>query len=224
MVDVNAQVAAVRREVREDAGDGETLRVQALAQEYPSPLADVWDAVTSAERIPRWFLPIAGDLRAGGRYQLEGNAGGEILECEPPSHDAARYRVTWEFGGGVTWLEVRLAAVGEDRTRLVLEHTAKAGDLPPGFWEQFGPGATGVGWDGGMLGLALHLSGGGGVTPETAAEWAGTEEGRAFYRAAADAWGAAHAASGADAEAAARAADATYAFYTGMPAEHPAGD
>ena len=50
----------------------------------------MWDAVTSAERIPRWFLPISGDLRLGGRYQLEGNAGGEVLECAPPARRRAR--------------------------------------------------------------------------------------------------------------------------------------
>src|SRR5882724_8555264 len=29
-----------------------------------------WDAMTNAERIPRWFLPISADLRLSGRYQL----------------------------------------------------------------------------------------------------------------------------------------------------------
>ena len=29
---------------------------------------DVWDACTNPERIPRWFLPVSGDLRLGGRY------------------------------------------------------------------------------------------------------------------------------------------------------------
>ncbi|WP_308168107.1 hypothetical protein [Nonomuraea sp. NEAU-A123] len=48
----------------------------------------MWDACTSAEHIPRWFLPIEGDLRAGGCYRLEGNAGGEVLACEPPRHPA----------------------------------------------------------------------------------------------------------------------------------------
>ena len=45
----------------------------------------MWDACTDPERIGRWFLPVSGDLRLGGRYQLEGNAGGEILRCEPPT-------------------------------------------------------------------------------------------------------------------------------------------
>ena len=215
MADTSTQISAVERKLRSEERDGREAWVQSLSQNYPSPIDDVWDAVTSAERIPRWFLPISGELRLGGRYQLEGNAGGEILECAPPEAGAARYRVTWEFGGSVSWLTVRLSETADGGTRFELEHTAVAADIPPGFWEQFGPGATGVGWDGGLLGLALHLTGGEGPTPEEAEAWAFTEEGRAFYRASADAWGAVQAASGADREAAARAADATYAFYTG---------
>jgi uncharacterized protein YndB with AHSA1/START domain len=215
MVDVLAQLGAVTREVRVDEIDGIESHVQSLSQTYPSPIDDVWDAVTNAERIPRWFMPVSGELRLGGRYQLEGNAGGEVLECEPPAGDAARYRVTWEFGGGVTWLTVRLRSEG-DGTRLELEHVAHAADVPAEMWETFGPGATGVGWDGGLMGLALHLH-----APETAMKpseaeaWAGTDEGRAFYRGSADAWAAASVAEGADPEAAKRQADATYGFYTG---------
>ncbi|WP_067245304.1 SRPBCC domain-containing protein [Microbacterium resistens] len=219
MVDVNAQVDAVTRGVRTEDVDGVLSRVQTLSQEYPSPIEDVWDAATSADRIPRWFLPVSGDLRLGGRYRLEGNAEGEILECAPPADGTAAYRVTWEYGGGVTWVTVRLTATGAACTRFELEHVARVDEVPPGFWEQFGPGATGVGWDGGLLGLALHLTGGDGPSPETAEAWAGTDEGRAFYRAAADAWGAAHEAAGAGADQARAAAVATYAFYTGTPAE-----
>ena len=32
----------------------------------------------------RWFLPVTGDLRVGGRFATEGNADGEIRECERP--------------------------------------------------------------------------------------------------------------------------------------------
>ncbi|XPP27186.1 MAG: SRPBCC domain-containing protein [Leucobacter sp.] len=216
MVDVPKQLASVSRALRTEEIDGEPSHVQTLSQEYPVGIDEVWDAATSAERIARWFLPVSGELELGGRYQLEGNAGGEILACTPPADGAAEYRVTWEFGGGVTWLTVRLAAEGPERTRLELEHTARTADIPPGMWETFGPGATGVGWDGGLLGLALHLGAGeGSISPEEAAGWAVTEEGKAFYRAAADDWGAAHIAAGADPETASRAADATYGFYTG---------
>ncbi|GAA5088901.1 SRPBCC domain-containing protein [Microbacterium yannicii] len=218
MVDVQHQLDAVTREIASEEIDGYAARVQTLAQTYPSPIDDVWDAVTSAARIARWFLPISGDLRLGGRYQIEGNAGGEIQECAPPQNGSARFRATWEFGGGVTWLTVRLTAEGSDATRFELEHVARTDDAPAEFWDVYGPGATGVGWDGGLLGLELHLTGGDGPSPAEAGAWALTDEGRAFYRGAADAWAAAHAADGADPAIAARAADNTYAFYTGEPA------
>lgn len=160
-------------------------------------------------------LPILDDLRLGGRYQLEGNAGGEAMECVPPQDGSAHYRVTWEYGGGATWLAVRLTAVASEMTTVELEHTSRESDIPPGFWEQFGPGATGVGWDGGLLGLALHLSRRADVNPEAAPSWAFSDEGRAFYRGAADGWRDAHIAAGAAADDAARAADATFGFYTG---------
>jgi len=222
MVDVNAQIAAVDRAVRTDELDGAETRVQTLAQTYPSPIDDVWDAVTSAERIPRWFMPVSGDLRLGGRYQLEGNAGGEVLECAPPSEGVGGYRVTWEFGGGVSWLEISLRSTGDESTRLELTHIARTADVPPGFWELYGPGATGVGWDGGLLGLALHLAGSTDLTPETAEAWTFTDEGLAFYRAAADGWAQAQIEDGGDPEAARAAADGTFGFYTGQtPVDMP---
>ncbi|WP_206448131.1 SRPBCC family protein [Agrococcus sp. KRD186] len=216
MVDVLGQLGAVSRGVRSEVVDGEPSSVQTLEQTYPSPIADVWEAVTTRERIARWFMPVSGELELGGRYQLEGNAGGTVLECEPPAGETAHYRVTWEFGGGVTWLTVRLEAAGEG-TRLELEHVARDADVPAEMSEMFGPGATGVGWDGGLLGLALHLAGqaGAGLKPEELEAWAASDEGRAFYRGAADAWGAASVANGTEATAAARQADATFGFYTG---------
>lgn len=216
MKDVLQQLGAVSRGVRSEVVDGEPSTVQTLEQTYPSPVTDVWDAVTNAERIARWFMPVTGDLQLGGRYQLEGNAGGEVLECEPPADDTARFRVTWEFGGGVTWLTVRLSAVTEG-TRLELEHVARDADVPAEMADLFGPGATGVGWDGGLLGLALHLAGDPrpAMDPEALAAWVTTDEGRAFYRGAADAWGQASVDSGTDAAKAHAQAEATYGFYTG---------
>lgn len=218
MVDVQNQLAAVTRGVSLEDRGGEPSHVQILEQTYPSPIYDVWEAVTTSERIARWFLPVSGELQPGGHYQLEGNAGGTVLECTPPSDGAdgtAGYRITWEFGGGVSWVTVRLAAEGE-HTRFVLEHVARAADLPAGMWNTYGPGATGVGWDGGLLGLGLHVGAtAGSLAPHEAEAWALTDEGQSFYRGAADAWGAAQVASGTDPEVAARNADATFGFYTG---------
>lgn len=217
MVDVNAQIDAVTRGARTTEVDGEPARVQSLMQVYPSPLDDVWDAVTSPERIARWFLPVSGELRLGGRYQFEGNAGGEVLECSPPAGGAAGYRATWEFGGGMSWVQIALRAVDDTTTDLELTHIARVADLPPGFWEMYGPGATGVGWDMGLLGLALHLRGSSDLPPEAAEAWMRGEEGRRFARRAADGWAEAQISAGDDPDAARRAAEATYGFYTGRP-------
>ena len=83
MIDVIRQIDAVMREFAITERDGKPHHVQSLTQTYPVPIEDAWDAVSSAERIPQWFLPISGELVLGGRYQLQGNAGGEILECNP---------------------------------------------------------------------------------------------------------------------------------------------
>ena len=97
-MDVQAQIAAVDRGIETREVDGVLSYVQTLSQTYPAPIDDLWDAVTSAERIPRWFLPISGDLRLGGTFQFEGNAGGEIRRCDPPSGGSAGYTVTWGMG------------------------------------------------------------------------------------------------------------------------------
>lgn len=226
MVDVNAQIDDVERGVETTERDGEAVRVQRLAQEYPAALDDVWDAVTTADRIPRWFLPVSGDLRLGGRYQLEGNAGGEVLECTPPTDGAAGYRVTWEYGGGVTWVALRLTETAAERTRVELEHVARLTDVPDELWAQFGPSATGIGWDSMLLGLALHLgSAADGPTPEEGIAWMLSDEGKAFTRRSSGAWAKAHIADGADPEVAARAAAATAAMYMGeAPADMGEGE
>lgn len=215
MVDIAAQLDAVERAVRTDDLDGSPARVQTLAQTYPSPLADVWDALTSAERISRWFLPVSGDLQLAGHYQLEGNAGGTVQSCDPPHEGRAHFGITWEFGGaGETWVTVHLEAVDADRTRVELEHIAPVSMVPDEIWQQFGPAGTGIGWDSGLLGLSLHLTDPD-ARPDDPEAWTLSEEGRAFMRRSADEWAAAQAADGVDLEMARAAADATYAMYTG---------
>ncbi|MET9788758.1 SRPBCC family protein [Streptomyces canus] len=187
-------------------------RTVLLRRTYDAEIADVWDAVTSPERIARWFMPVSGELKVGGRYQLEGNAGGEILECVEPE----RLRVSWLYGPdpGFSEVEVRLTSENGERTVLELEHVAV---VPDEFWDQFGPGAVGVGWDLGLYGLALHLAGGG-LSKEEAATWHTTPEGSAFITRSGEGWGEAYAASGVDEETATRTTAATIAFYTGTEA------
>lgn len=214
-MDVPAQIQAVDREVEVRDADGALAYAQTLGREYPSPIEEMWDAVTSVERIPRWFLPVTGDLREGGSYQLTGNAGGEIRSCTPPAGGRASYTITWGMSGDPALVTLTLTAIDGERTRLELESVVAADALPPGMWEQYGPGATGVGFEQGLLGLSLHLTGDTSVTPETAEAWQVSDEGRDLARRATEAWAEAHIAAGGDAAQARAAAEATYRFYTG---------
>lgn len=214
-MDVSAQLGAVARGIETKEVDGVLSFVQTLSQTYPSPIDSVWDAVTTAERIPRWFLPVSGDLRVGGHYQLEGNAGGEIRSCDPPSAGSAGYTLSWGTGmGEPAIVHVRLTALDTASTRVELENVAAVGSIPDGFWEQFGPSATGMGWDSVLLGLALYV-GGEGMSPEEGQVWLATDEGKAFLRGSADAWAREHIAGGADPDAANAAATTTYRLYAG---------
>lgn len=218
MVDVQTHIDAVDRAVGIEQEDGADIRVQTLSRTYRAALDDIWDAVTTADRIRRWFLPISGDLKLGGSYQLEGNAGGTVEECSPPQGDTAQFRVTWVFGGGApTWLTIRLTALEAESTRLDLIFTGRLDDVPAEMWQQFGPSGTGIGWDQGLLGLALYFSDDHEVTPEQGAEWSMSDEGKRFMRLAADRWAAADIAAGADETVANAAADTTFAMYTGQP-------
>jgi uncharacterized protein YndB with AHSA1/START domain len=208
VIDHDTQIASVTRQV---SPAGEETRTVTLVQTYASDLDDVWDACTDPERIPRWFLPVTGDLRVGGRYQLEGNAGGTIEECEPPT----RFRATWEMGDAVSWIEVRLTAEGADRTRLELAHTAPVDD----HWTEFGPGAVGIGWDLGLVGLFLHLSTGEPVDPARAVEWMQSPDGLRFMTLSNDSWRDADIASGTPVEDATGKAARTIAAYRGAAPE-----
>ena len=213
MIDIDREIEAVQREVGEGtvpAGVGHSVL---LRRDYDAPIDDVWDALTNPDRIGRWFLPISGDYRLGGTYQFEGNAGGRIVECDRPH----RLKVTWVYGepasdADASEVEVRLSTVDGGATRFELEHTAV---VPDEFWGEYGPGAVGVGWEGGLLGLELHLGGGPGVGDPIA--WQLSEEGREFARRGSEAWGVAYQAAGADPEAAARAVANTTAFYAPDP-------
>lgn len=199
----------VAREVRTGERGGAPTRIVVARRTYATDPADLWNALTDAERIPRWFLPISGDLSVGGRYQFEGNAGGVIEACDEPTSLA----VTWEMGPMVSWLQVHLRPVAGG-TELKLVHEAP---VDPFFWAQFGPGAVGVGWELAMMGLGVHVDTGEAVDPVESAGFALTPAGTELVRRSAKGWGDAAAADGDDAEAAAEAAARTVAFYTTAP-------
>jgi uncharacterized protein YndB with AHSA1/START domain len=208
MIDVKEHINQVRRSVGTRVLEAGEARVMTISKVYDTDQDDLWDVVTNPERIPRWFLPVSGDLREGGKYQFEGNAGGTITECDRPRRVAA----TWEFNGGISWVEVRIAPEG-DGARFELEHVALVDEE---HWEQYGPGAVGLGWEGALWGLANHLATPEAPnSPEAAMEWAMSEEGKTFMRLSSDEWTEADIASGTDPDRARLQAANTLKAYLG---------
>lgn len=205
----------VAREVRRGTRDGAPTRIVVARRTYPTDRADLWDALTDRDRIPRWFLPISGDLDVGGRYQLEGNAGGVVERCAAPES----FAVTWEFGPTTSWLQVTLTAT-DDGTILELVHEAP---VDPELWDQFGPGAVGVGWDLALAGLGVHIETAAPVDPVEGAAFATTTDGVAFVRRAAEGWADAAVADGDELGPAHDAAARTVVFYTVEPDDAPGG-
>ncbi len=207
--DVESHLGAVERSVSLLERDRQAASAVTLARGYATTVEDLWDAVTNGERIPRWFLPISGELELGGRYQLEGNASGEITACEPLAH----FALTWEFGGGVSWVEVGVSDDGAGRAQLTLSHIAHLTE----YWDLYGPGAAGVGWELALVGLAIHLAQPDEPKPDEAA-FATSPDGKAFITGSSEAWGHAAVAAGTDPDAARAAVERTTAFYTGEAA------
>lgn len=205
--DLAAHFGSVTRSVRNLERDGQPVKVVALSRIYDTDAADLWDALTTPARLRRWFAPVSGDLRLEGRYQVEGNAGGTITECEPER----RFAATWEFGDAVSWIVVTITPDGAG-TRFELEHIAP---LSP-HWTTYGPGAVGVGWDLGLMGLARHIDDPAAERPpEAVPEWMASAEAKAFIRDTSGDWGRAAIAAGEPPDAALAAAEATRQFYTG---------
>ena len=148
MRDLVEELAHVHRMVAASAQDGTDVVRVTMRRTYATDPDDLWSALTDPDQIRRWFMPVTGDLRAGGTFQLEGNAGGEILVCEPPT------RLSTTFGGPESVLTLTLSAKGEE-TELQLDHTV------PLAMAQSVAGAlfVGPGWDGAFVGLAMYVGG-----------------------------------------------------------------
>jgi uncharacterized protein YndB with AHSA1/START domain len=202
MKDLIAELDLARRRVarlgnHEGPGvEGDVYDVE-IRRTYEAEPADVWDACTDPERLARWFSPVTGDLKQGGRYSIDGNASGTITECDPPR----RLALDWEFGDAISWVTLELSPAGADRCELVLCHRQPRTD----HWNTYGPGATGVGWELTVLGLGWHLAG----VEKTHAEFEASPQAKDFSRRSATLWGDAHEAAGAPAPVAAKAAQAT---------------
>jgi uncharacterized protein YndB with AHSA1/START domain len=207
-IDVDHQIKAVQRTVAARTINAAHAHVVTFSQNYDTDPADLWDAVTDIERIPRWFLPISGDLKVGGSYQLEGQANGTILTCDPPKN----FTATWEYGGNLSWIDVKISSDVPGEARLTVEHIIGVDDE---IWRDFGPGAVGMGWDSMLLGLAIHLGTGESIDPAFGQQWIGTGNGRRFLMLSGEAWHGANIDNGADPAAARASTDRCLKAYLG---------
>jgi uncharacterized protein YndB with AHSA1/START domain len=207
-IDVAAHLGAVSRVVEDRMHSGQKMRVVIASRAYDTTIEDLWDALTSKERLPRWFAAVEGDLKLGGKYQVKDNAGGTITACEPPRS----FSLTWEFMGGVSWVNIALAPTKSGGAHLTLEHIQPpVGD----HWDKFGPGAVGVGWELGLLGLGMHVRSAASRDTFDENVWGASDEGKEFVRQSGEGWIAADIAGGENAADAARRGKLTIAFYRG---------
>jgi uncharacterized protein YndB with AHSA1/START domain len=209
-IDVAAHLGAVARVVEDRTHNGQPMRVVIASRAYDTSIDDLWDALTSQERLPRWFAPVDGELKLGGRFQVKNNAAGTITACVPPKSFSA----TWEFAGATSWISLALAPTRAGGTHLTLEHI-----LPPvgDHWDKFGPGAVGVGWELGLLGLGMHVRSKEARASFDENAWGASDEGKEFVRQSGEGWIAADIKGRENPADATRRGKATIAFYRGEP-------
>lgn len=91
---------------------------------YETGPDDLWEAITTPERLARWMADYRGDFAPGGRWQALTRDGdvycdGEVTECDRPHG----FSTTWTVvGEPPTLLTVRLEPERDGRTRLRLQH------------------------------------------------------------------------------------------------------
>jgi uncharacterized protein YndB with AHSA1/START domain len=122
-----------------------------------APVDEVWDALTSPERLARWLAPGTVGTGASGTVRLDfgegGLVAGRVLSWEPPS----LLEYEWRFAGETeSVVRFELSSTG-DETLLVLDHRALAEEHAAGY---------SAGWEAYLASLSDHLEGGSGSWEE----------------------------------------------------------
>lgn len=99
---------------------------------YRTTCDDLWTALTTPERLSRWFAPVTGDFTVGGDYHIDFEPGddtqkvtGTITTCTAP-HDLT---VTWKAARDTQHthvhctLETAQSDTGQPGTLLTLTHS-----------------------------------------------------------------------------------------------------
>lgn len=202
VMDLNKQLDQVERTVKKTTLEsGEEGRIVIVAQTFPIAAPELWDTCTNPEKIKQFFSPVSGELKVGGRFEVQNNASGTIKACNPPSD----YCVTWEFGGSTSWVEVRVTTQSDNaRSRLELSHISPVNK----HWEEYGAGAGGVGWEMSFAGLSYFLKG-----IKVGEEWFGQDETKEYLTKCSESWGKAAIEGGEDTAVVEGAVKRTTAFY-----------
>ena len=115
-----------------------------------APVEEVWDALTTPERLSRWLAPGSVGSGVDSEVRLDFGEGGivtgHVLRWEPPSLLELEWRFTGEAESVVRF---ELSPSG-DGTRLVLDHRALAEEHATGY---------SAGWDAYLDSLDDHLEG-----------------------------------------------------------------
>lgn len=116
---------------------------------YATDIEDLWQAITTRERLARWMVEYTGELRNGGSWAVAAEDGepswatGTVTACDAPR----QFTTTWHaIDEDPTELTVTLDEV-EGGTRMRLVHT--------GIRSIF----YGAGWQTYLERLAAHLAG-----------------------------------------------------------------
>lgn len=170
----------------------DTDSVITLTQTFPTTAADLWEACTSPDRLARWFEPVEGDLRPGGRYRMsESGTAGTIEACDAPRTLA----VTWEYDDDVSRVTATIEETGPGTASLTVSHHSDTGE----HWQEYGPAAGGCGWDAAFLGLRMLLESPA-TTLDDVTDVMSSPEGQRFVASAAEQWWLAHQRAGASSD------------------------
>lgn len=129
-------------------------RVAVFTRTYETTVEDLWDACTNPERLRRWYVPVTGDLRVGGRFEQVNMGSGTILVCDAPR------LLKVSLGGGADEIELRLSPGPRDESAtLELQHatTLDAHEIAGQTYDAIF--CMGGGYYPRLLALDLHLRG-----------------------------------------------------------------
>lgn len=150
----DSSLTVVQRSMTDRQIAAGSARAAVLKRRYDAPIEKVWDAITTPDRVDRFFLPLSVDSEAG-TYAFQGQASGKILVCDTPN----LLRVDWTPPDRDTTdqVEVRLTPDGPNATWLELEHASVADvfhtDLTA---DKFSPA---LGWEAPLHFLGEYLRG-----------------------------------------------------------------